>query len=261
MIIYATYYNHINRANYCPELIVKNWNSCDRKIVFVSRQEEADTVHERGVDAEVIVINKGIVRASDIPIAQNYCVDYCHNTLGAEWLVYFQGDNFLTKSGDDYISARIQRKDVTCLAFNVMAVRLYSLLWRMQSSWISRKQRTVWFDERGDGAAHDCEHKINADGMIIDVGYLGTPQYLGKMRNHNYIWPDVSKERWVSMYPKNLNKAISMAYQTARKGLNMYGKETKLLLPIDRKIYEEAIEFLGLEGDYETCMSVLKDYL
>ena len=81
------------------------------------------------------------------------------------------------------------------------------------------------------------------------------------MRNHNYIWPDVSKERWVSMYPKNLNKAISMAYQTARKDLNMYGKETKLLLPIDRKIYEEAIEFLGLEGDYETCMSVLKDYL
>ena len=257
MIIYATYYDHIDRANYHPELIIKNWDSCDRRIIFASRQEEADTVHEkRGVDAEVIVINKGISCPADISAAQNYCVDYCHNTLGAEWLAYFQGDNFLTKSGDDYISARIHRKDVTCLAFNVIAVRLYSLLWPMQTSWLSWKQRMVWFDQYGDGAAHNCNHKIDADGMIIDVGYLGTPQYLGKMRNHNHIWPDVSKERWVSMHSKNLNKAINMAYQAAQ-----IGKQTKLLLPIDREIYEEAIEFLGLEDDYEMCMSVIKDYL
>jgi len=261
VIIYTTYYDHIKRANYHPKLIVKNWDSCDRRIIFVSQQEEADTVHERGVDAEVIVINKGIVRASDIPIAQNYCVDYCHNTLGAEWVIYFQGDNFLTKLGDDYISSRIQKKDLTCLTLNVMSVRLYSPTWRAHTTHVSHKERMVWFDESGDGNAADCDHNIDADGMILDVGYFGTPQYLGKMRNHNYIWPDVSKVRWVTMYGKDLNKAIRMGYQTSMQGMGLYGKTGTKLRPIDREIYGEMIEFLGQEEDYRLCMSVLQDYL
>lgn len=61
MIAYATYYDHIERTGYDPARIVENWNSCDRRFVFVSCEEEATVCRARNVDAEIVIIDKCIV--------------------------------------------------------------------------------------------------------------------------------------------------------------------------------------------------------
>lgn len=122
MIIYATYLDHIDRGAYHPEIVVENWDGCDRRVVCCSGDE---VERLRYVDADIIPIDISIATPSDIPRAFNRTIETCFN-LGADWVVFIYGDLYLTQLGDTLISEHLHDPGAVVGTIPSMGVQLYT---------------------------------------------------------------------------------------------------------------------------------------
>jgi len=261
MITYFTYFDHIERAGYVPELIVEHWDSCDRRIVFTSCESEIDVMKERHVDAELINIGIGINIPSDIPIALNACTDWCY-AHGADNTVLIIGDQYLTIQGDDVV------RDFICNGgkigyLNTIHVLLYSYQWGHPNQLlVTSKDRRLACTLRGDGQELDWQPEkiVDDDTLLLDIGYMGCETYRKHIDNHRYIWgsPDEwykYKLAWLDTYNRDRDEAIRMAYR------NLKESKGRGLEPIDFHIYEELIGKMGLTDDYHRCVSIIKEFI
>lgn len=261
-LFYCTYFDHIKRAGYRPDVIVENWLGCNKRVVFGANQQEIDVMVNQGVNAELIDIGVGVSYPPDIANAQNACVNYCFDILGADWLVYMQGDQYLTLVGDTYLAERIREisDHPNIYTISVMCVALYSYMWNHQTTiTISHKETRIIYDMTGDGANCNTYNPMVSDGnnLFLDIGYLGLPQYYGKMVNHKEIWKDGDpyKSHWLKVYSRDVDEAVRMAYKSIAK------VKQRSIEPIDFSIYEDIINRLQLREDYIYCKSIMDNIL
>lgn len=251
MLVYATYLDNIDRGGYQPGIVTSCWNECDRRMLFVG--DAGGMEHCGNVDAEIINIGHKISQPQDIPIAQNKCVNYCYDVIGADWVLYIQGDVVLRSSGDRSVAEWVSRG--VRGAIRTMGATLYAYTWLGVVATLSHKDTPVVYDVRGDGAncgMIDDPGLIEHDGNIMwDIGYLGVPQYRAKMINHNHIWPSGGKREWLDMYGRNPTMAIQKVYANLRN-------ETKMdIRPIDIEQYAEIVDCLGQMDDYGRCAELM----
>lgn len=257
MITYATYYDHMERAHYDPVLIVENWNMCDRRVVFAANEAEMNVLKAHNIDADIINIDIDISNPTHIPIAQNACVRYCFDVLGTDWLMYAQGDQYMTPAGDASIHAFIMGNPSLISTVSVMHIQLYAYLWNHQSPvTISHKSAPVVYDVTSDGATCNVHNPAAPDGngWFHDVGYMGLPQYAGKMNSHRHIWNDGDpyKAQWLALYAVDKDAAVRMIYKTIKRYMRAD------INPLEFSVYENTLTRMGLIDDYNYCMSILR---
>ena len=245
-VLFATYFDHIERCRYNPGLIVENWVD---GVVFVSNKEEAKLV--TGVD--VVELDKGIVIPSDIPLAQNMCLDYCFDVLMADWVVYCHGDQYITEKGVERILAKTVGKPSKYFV-PVPQTHLYSHLWmHYYTITLSHKDDRVLYDPSGDGMKCNIgKNSVEGKGLAYDIGYIGLPQYWGKMNNHRHIWSDDPyKEEWLKLYSENIPEAVRMAYRAIKVS------KGETLSPIHWGEWRILLGKMNLLGDHTFCVSIM----
>lgn len=251
MITYCTYLDHIERGGFRPDLIVSNWNSCDRRVIYCPASEVKTL---EGIDVEVIEIGSQINVPSDIPKAFNTMVDVCEG----DWIVQIFGDIYLTAEGDKFIFSQIQSGESSIGSIPAMGISLYSQMYMHPNQIvISKRGHTIRRDEYGDGEV--MEQPImpwTADcSLALDIGYLGTPQYFAKMHNNLHIWPDLYKSAWIKAYISGqLELAVRMAYDSIRKW-----RGNMPLIPWAKN--DAVLDMLNLQSDYEFCQKILEEYI
>ncbi len=218
----------------------------------------------RGVDAELVDIERSICVPSDIPKAQNACIKYCFD-LGADYVVYMMGDQYLTKEGDRYIKERINELgDEAHCGIPTMNIQMYSYMWKhhWQLS-ISTKTHIIEYNEKADGdeTVGLWPRPTDRIDLLQDIGYMGTEAYYMHLKNHMHIWipPDphyTYKLHWIKLYERgNIDEAVQLAYQAIRKSKGI-GVE-----PIDTTLYKELLDKMDLWSDYVFCSNIMKGYV
>lgn len=254
-IIYATYYDHIDRAGYMPELVVENWLNCDERVVC-SAPGQVDRLSSRGLDATIVDIGIGISKPSDIPRAQNAAIDQCFR-MGADWVIYIHGDHYLSAGGDIFLREACQVASGNPVQYTipVYGVKLYCAHFvHAFTITISHKTARIIYDEQGDGVRCNIWNPCVEPSAHVayDIGYIGMPQYKAKMENHGIIWNDSThKDLWLKMYERNMALAVQFAYKEIR--WSMSGK----LEPIDLEHYGMLLNRMDLMADYNYCMGIL----
>ena len=247
-VLFTTYFDHIERCRYNPGLIVENWVD---SVVFTS-DEDID-----GMD--VVKLGKSIITPNDIPVAQNLCVDYCFDVLKADWVVYCQGDQYITSKGVERILDVIARSATNIYSIPVLQTHLYSHLWYHQFTiMVSHRNNRVLYDTRGDGLnCNSTANPITGDGLAYDIGYIGLPQYWGKMNNHRHIWKDgdTYKDAWLKLYSRNVPDAARMAYKAIKQ------IKGEALQPINFEEWRILLGKLDLMDDYTFCTGILSTML
>ena len=254
LIAYGTYYDHIARGGYRPDVCAANWGNCDVGVIFGGDMDEVEIIRSYKLPQEIINIEFKISVPTDIPIAYNKCTQYLWDVIGADWVVWCSGDEYITRAGDDYLYKCME--DGVTGAMPIMHHMLYAPQYCHANtlSIMNTKDRII-FDETADGEG--CEimpPRICADDntMFLDFGYLGTPQYSRKMDNHRYIWgEDDHKTLFLKLWNAGRkNEAVMLVY----KALKDWGGT---LEEINLEVYGELIERLDLMEDYKYCLDYL----
>lgn len=268
-IIYCTYFDHIERCGYKPELIVENWNSCDKRVVFTSTNEEAELLRSMNLrDAMVVPTGISINVPSDIPKAQNVCLDMCYNTIGANNVVYIMGDQYLTGKGDQFIRNSIWGGFTGSIPS--MGVSLYSKMWvHYFQLIISNYDNRITYNEKADGeeTVEFCNVLTQDLDLALDIGYISTEAYYKHLRNHIHIWgkPDVHydyKKRWLLTYEGWVHAYdnVVLDYVTRMACKAMVKAKQRSLEPIDVNIYSDLIDKMGLWLDYERVSKIVQEF-
>ncbi len=264
MIAYATYYDNVIRGGYRPDVCTAHWNSCDVSIIFGGDEDECNAIRSYGMTHEIINIDRKVSVPTDIPKAFNKCIDYIWDVYKADWIVWCFGDEYITKAGDKFlckfIQAGIDGTGMLAGTVPIMHYMLYAEQYvhpgtiQIMSDGIGR----ITFDEMEDGEKSNVRNPICAEDndMFLDFGYLGSPQYHGKMYSHQYIWgEDGHKTLFLKLWMcGEWGKAMQLVY----KSLKEYKGGT--LEEIDLGVYGELIERLDLMDDYNFCLKHLREY-
>lgn len=252
--IYATYYDHIERAGFNPQLVIKNWNSCDKRVICCA-QGQVDILKAMNLDADIIDIGLGISTPSDIAKAINISMKVCFDT-GADYVVWVFGDLYVTDKGDKFMAESISNN--ACGSIPSMGVSLYTIMYAHADQVVinSRDNRPLR-DPIADGEALLVRPiPLTSDlSLILDIGYIGTPQYYTKMRNHVHIWPDPYKAKWAKAYESgHIAEAVRAAYKSIHRWRGAP------LVPMDYETNKELIERLNLQEDFAFCNKILKEF-
>lgn len=267
--IYMSIMNHVKRAGYRPDIITENWVHADKRILFCGNEQDVDECKASGEYAwniDMVDLGFEISHPSDISLVQNQCFDYCFDS-GADWVVYSMADQYLTENGDIVATRFINKPGATFCTFYTLYNQLYvKLMVQYNTLMVHSRQHRIhtsgdgeYVEIDGQKFAHmpindkleyvDVGAEYNYNN-VLDMGYLGTHQYAAKMFNHNYIWPDAYKTRWLNLYGINPVAAIRMAYQQ---------NDNRPWTPINLEWYRHIIKRLGQMEDYEMCMEVLRN--
>ena len=247
-VLFATYFDHIERCRYNPGLIVENWVD---SVVFTSN-EDIDGIN-------VVKLGKSIITPNDIPVAQNMCVDYCFDVLMADWVVYCMGDQYITEKGVETILEFIDGLEPSIHNVPVPQTQLYCHMWMyLTTITVSHRDNRVIYDPSGDGLnCNGMNHSIDGTGLAYDIGYIGLPQYWGKMSNHRHIWKDgdTYKDAWLKVYSRNVPDAVRMAYKAIKRF------KGEALQPINFEEWRILLGKLDLMDDYTFCTGILSTML
>jgi hypothetical protein len=264
-IVYATYYDHVARAGYRPDVCTVHWNSCDVSVIFGGDEEECDAIRSYGMAHEIINIDRKVSVPTDIPKAFNKCINHIWDTYDADWIVWCHGDIHITKTGDKYIRKFIQAGiDGTGMMAGTVPI-MHHMLYAQQYNHpytiqiMSDGVGRITFDETQDGEVSNLWNPICADDndMFLEFGYLGTPQYYAKVNNHQHIWgQDGHKALFLKHWDcGDKEKAVRLVYKALKNYRGGVG-----LIGLNMDVYGELIERLELMDDCKYCSKFLPEY-
>jgi hypothetical protein len=264
-IVYATYYDNVIRGGYRPDVCTAHWNSCDASVIFGGDEEECAAIRSYGMAHEIINIDRKISVPTDIAKAFNKCVNYIWDTYKADWIVWCHGDTHMTEIGDKlirkFIQAGIDGTGLMAGTVPIMSYMLYAQQYNHPGTMqiMSAGAGRITFYETADGEESNVWNPICADGndMFLDFGYLGVPQYYGKMNNHQHIWgQDKHKALFMKLWNRGeREKAVRLAYKSLKDYRGGVG-----LIGLNMDVYGELIERLELMDDYKFCSKFLLEY-
>jgi len=259
-ITYCTYYDHIIRGGYYPELVVENWNNCTKRLITCANGQY-DVLRDMKLDAEIIGIGIDINIPSDIPRAFNRTLDIGFD-LGADVVVFIHGDMYLTDRGDEHLFRMINNNPNPLGSMYGMGVQLYAWQYNhpFQLTISSRDpERRAIVDPKGDG-----ENMIRGGGswteditMLLDIGYYNSFQYYTRLKSHVNVWGHEGwKDEVIKLYESGEKRqAIARAYKEIRAWAR------KPLEPANMEPYRNLMDRFDLWEDHKFCLDILKDYL